>query len=101
MTEQPRGERKPGLVVGAALLFALAAFGTFYAWVVFALACDEGCAPSERTNATVQLFVALAGLIAAGLMTYWTATGSRRLASRALIISILLYVFWAGMLEQT
>lgn len=72
-----------------ALAGALAA--TLFAWATK----DNLCEPNCNVRVSMQLILAIAGLVPTLIFVYATVAGHRRLARAALITSVLVYAAWA------
>jgi hypothetical protein len=77
-----------------------AGFGTFMAWVIYAIECGEDtsddCPPDDGPSSelTAQLWVAVAGLVFAVLTVYFTARKRKRRAIASLGGAVVLYALW-------
>ncbi len=82
---------------GAVVLLGAGAFAVFIALLVARLACDTpGSQACERQSlATLQVYVAAAGLVPLGLVALAAWRGRTRSAWRWLIVALLVYATWA------
>jgi hypothetical protein len=78
---------------------AAACFGTFGAWISYVTLCETGCVPPPR-HLTVQLVIAVVGLIATVVMTVCVAQGRYRAAGALLLAAMGLYAAWGVVLDQ-
>jgi hypothetical protein len=80
------------VVFGAHVAFGGALVAAFFAYVTKKASCEPDCRGGVLT---VQLVLAVAGLLPAGSLVYAAVSGRRRLAAIALVTGVLVYGSWA------
>ena len=81
----------------AFLLLLAAGFGTYMALGAYYLLCDQGCS-GRSWELEAQLFLAIAGLVTAGVMTGFALVERWGVARLLLVISLGLYGAWGVLL---